>query len=512
MSLFYRLFIASFILSFACLSGASSQPFSEFKHPLAPGQRSATSLVALNGLNKNQVKVSIVYSIDSIAVANAFNLRNRDPKKYFETSATLGNVVSGKVAAQVILPHKDNPANSRGKVYSAGTKLFYAWTRTNTPAGASEELTVNSPIKSFVMPRTLTIAYMGDSYASGEGAPDGFQTRNSEAVWRLNELCHRSEKSGGMLAIRRIINLNKELEIDYVNTTCSGATLLDFFIKDQDKSDVGLGNFRKNKIQLEQVEDWLRSNGYDGIDILLSDGGGNDVGFGPIASEGLSAFFSDISNNTIMKNDIERQLNLLTETYSAYMDKLNSTIEVGRIVWFNYPNPTKDKNGVLCTPDATRYGFCWGPLEMQISNSDWNYIANDVFVKLNEQVENAANTHGWDFVDISARSNRNGLCNCDDRYFNTFGNSQDNQGDEFGTLHPTPKGFKEIYEIPLYNQILKSINKFHENYIIDAKKRLIEAAKKKAKAEIAWKAKIARITRMVEDNKRIIKINPKIIK
>lgn len=503
MNLFNKFFLLAFVICFAFIADANAQTFTGFKHPVAPGQRSASASVALTGLSKNQVKVSIVYGTDSLAVANAFDLRKRDPKKYFETSATLGNVSNGKVEAEVIFPHKDNAPNSRGKVFKSGTKIFYAWARTNTPAGASEELTLNSPVRSFEMPRPLTIAYMGDSYASGEGAPDAFKTRNSDAVWRLSELCHRSEKSGGMLAIRKLINTHKDMEIDFVNTTCSGATLINMFAEDQDKSNMGLGNFLKNKVQIDQVNDWLASSGYDALDILLSDGGGNDMGFGPVATEGLTAFGRDISKNKVMVKDIEYQLNQLPEKYSMFVDRLNSRIDVGRVVWFNYPNPTNDKNGRLCTPNAMQYGLCWGPLEIQISDADWRYIANDVFVNLNKRVKDAADTYGWDFVDISNRSNRNGLCNCDAPYFNTFGKSNDTQGDFYGTLHPNAIGFKEIYEVPLYNQLVKSIDLYIKDYKADAKQRAIAAAKKKAKAEAAFKAKMNKLTQMVNDEKRL---------
>lgn len=512
MTYFNKLAFVALLLIFSFYSSSKSDTFSGLKHPIAPGQRSATSSVALNGLNKNQVKVSIVYGTDSLAVANAFDLRKRDPKKYFETSAILGNVSNGKVDAEVIFPHKDNAANSRGKVFKSGTKIFYAWARTHTPTGAREELTLNSPIRSFVMPRPLTIAYMGDSYASGEGAPDAIKTRSADAVWRLNELCHRSERSGGMLAIRKLINTNKDIEIDFVNTTCSGATLIDMFIEDQDKGDMGQGKFAKNRVQIEQVYDWLASSGYEALDILLSDGGGNDVGFGPIATAGLSAFFKDISKDKQMKDDITSQLSQLPDKYSLFVDRLNSRLDVGRVVWFNYPNPTNDKNGRLCTPNATLYGFCWGPLEIQISDADWRYIANDVFLNLNKRVKDAADTYGWDFVDISNRSNRNGLCNCDEPYFNTFGKSNDLQGDIFGTLHPNAIGFKEIYEIPLYNQLVKSIDLYHKEYVADAKKRAIEAAKKKAKAEAAFKSKMNKLTQFVNDKNRINSIKPKVNK
>jgi len=131
------------------------------------------------------------------------------------------------------------------------------------------------------MPRPLTIAYLGDSYASGEGA-------KGSGSW-MHEPCHRSSNSGGELAIKRLKEEKKEFEIDYINTTCSGARLLDYFAEAQ-KVEPGKTPVKQG-IQVDLVINWLATKNYDGIDVLLADGGGNDIGFGNIVSGGLLTFF-----------------------------------------------------------------------------------------------------------------------------------------------------------------------------------------------------------------------------
>lgn len=483
------------------ISHALLAQFSAIKMPLAPGVRKATATVNLNGLSTSQAKVSVVYGTDSMAVVNAFIMQRRDPSKYFESPASLSNGANGTANATVIFPHKNKAAGRREKLFNPGTKIFYSWARTNTPAGASSELTLNSPVKSFTMPRPLTIAYLGDSYASGEGAKG--------QAW-LNEACHRSANSGGELAIRKFRSERTDIELDYINTTCSGARLLDFFAVAQPvepgKTPV------KQGIQVDLVVSWLNRNNYDGLDIVLADGGGNDVGFANVVSAGLLSFFKEVRQDAQLMGDVRRELNRLPETYSMFKNYLESKVEVGRVIWFNYPNPMTGNplgNGRydanICKQDNVRAVNpldCWGPLENQMSNADWQFVHDNIFLALNQRVSEAAAAHGWDFVNVANRALRNGICNCEG-YFNTVGQSLFLQGDQNGTMHPNIAGFREIYRDPIYNQLNSSVDRFHTDYIADARARAIEAAKQRARAAAAFKAKMNQLTQIVSDQSKL---------
>jgi len=476
----------------------SAQFFLNPKAPFAPGQRAASITIDLKEAPVSQFKSSIVYGTDSAAVKNAFDISKRDPSKYYETPATLRDIGGGKAEAVVIFPHSGNPANSRGKIFAKGTKVFYAWTRTNRPSGFTEDLTLNSPVYSFVMPRPLTIAYLGDSYASGEGA-------KGSGSW-MHEPCHRSANSGGELAIKKLKQEKKEYEIDYINTTCSGARLLDYFAEAQ-KVEPGKTAVKQG-IQVDLVVNWLSSKNYDGIDILLADGGGNDIGFGNIVSGGLLSFFSDLSHDEQLRNDVQRELNRLPESYNLFKNYVESKTTVGRYIWFNYPNPMTGNplsggghDANLCKQNhlrAANPADCWGVLENAINDNEWKYVHDNVFLKLNQRAAEAAATHGWDFVDVSDNALRKGICNCDG-YFNTVGQSMLRQGDVYGTMHPNVTGFREIYRDALYNQLVTSISKFHKDFKEDAKERAIEAAKAKARAKAVMQSNSARLTLLLSD-------------
>jgi|GEM_PF-3320871 len=479
----------------------SAQFFINPKEPFAPGQRQASVTIDLKGVAVSQFRSSIVYGTDSLAVKNAFDISKRDPSKYYETPATLKDIGGGKAEAIVILPHSGNPANSRGKIFPKGTKVFYAWTRTNRPAGFTEDLTLNSPVYSFIMPRPLTIAYLGDSYASGEGG-------KGSGNW-MHEPCHRSANSGGELAIKKLKQERKDFEIDYINTTCSGARLLDYFAEAQ-KVEPGKTPVKQG-IQVDLVINWLNSKNYDGIDILLADGGGNDIGFGNIVSGGLLSFFSDLSDNEQLRNDVQRELNRLPESYNLFKNYVESKTTVGRYIWFNYPNPMTGNplsgggyDANLCKQDfirAANPADCWGPLENAINNNEWKYVHDNVFIKLNQRAAEAAATHGWDFVDVSAEALRKGICNCDG-YFNTVGQSILRQGDVYGTMHPNVTGFREIYRDALYDQLRNSITKFHKDFKEDAKDRAIEAAKAKARAKAVMQSNTSRLSLLISDQNK----------
>jgi hypothetical protein len=493
------------VLSLATLSllsnAVSAQtPFTNFKQPIAPGQREASVSVELNGININSAKISVVYGTDSVEVVNAFILNKKNPAKFFETPADKKTASGSKAIASVIFPHGNKAANARGKVFSPGTKVFYAWARTSTPAGASGELTLNSVVKSFVMPRVLSIAYLGDSYAAGEGAKGD--------AW-MNEKAHRSYHSGGELAIKKLKADRKDLEIDHINVTSSGATVKDFFLQDQ-LVEPGKPAIKNDK-QLEQVENWLKRKNYDGLDIMLADGGGNDVGFAMVVTDGLFSFFRDVKDNAELKNTVRRQLDQLPETFDLFMDAVESTVNLGRVVWFNYPNamtgnplPNGGYDANFCKDDLARVANladCWTVFENQISQTDWKFVHDEIFAKLNQKIAEAAQRHDWALVDIASKSIRKGICNCEG-YFNTLRQSILSQGDFNGTAHPNATGFREIYRDALADQMEASIALFHQDYKEDLKERAIEAAKKKAKAAAALKAKIAKMTEIQQDQSK----------
>jgi hypothetical protein len=458
--------------------------FSAFRDPAMPGERMATAILDLKGLPLNKVSVSVVFSDKQDAVQNAFDIRKRNPATYSSGKATLEDLGNGKARATFIFPHRDHPGDG-GKIYPTHTKVFYAWAEDFVPTGATSTLTINSPVRSFDVPRFLILAYMGDSYAAGEGAPNENAGVGKAAKWDDKD-CHRSKKSGGVRAIEKLKASRPEWAIRYVNVTCSGAELDDFITADTRPGLIGQVGWSK-PAQFAQVQAWLKDNHRKVVDILLTDGGGNDVGFAPVGTSALTAFFANVSEDDGVKKQVRDGLSGLAGGYEAINAVIKSEFygfAVGRVVWVNYPNPLNDQNGRLCSPRSGGNNpfDCWGALEKQISDADFRFLQDTVFVGLNSEVSKAATKYQWDLVDVSKRSLNNGLCNCNAPYFNTLGQALAIQGDIQGTMHPNASGFRHVYRDPVFQQLERSIRLWHDELSGDAKARELAVAKAKEAA------------------------------
>lgn len=443
--------------------------FTNFNPPDLPGERKISIDVELRGLDISRYTVTCYYSTDSMEVARALDPTKRTGR---EPSAIAKSEVikndNSKMRCSIILPHYKHPTPNNGDLnprqIGAPNKVYCGWVRSNQIQGARESLTIPSHVLGFKVPRLLVIAYTGDSYASGEGAPNAFDALNKYNRWNNDDGidcgCHRSEKSGGARAIRKLRTEHPEWAIKYVNVTCSGALVQDIYTYRLRESNMTL------KAQLEQIKDKIGSR--TTVDILLSDGGGNDAGLVGIGSSALTDFLGDICNDRNIQNTIKIAIDGLPRRYEDLATAIESEhygYKVGKVVWFNYPSPLTAKDGKLCSAGTNGINplDCWGLLEEQVSDCDWQWIRDNIFPKINEVIKKAVSDNKWDLVDISNRAFKHGMCNCDEPYFNTLGQSLLTQFDERGTMHPNATGFREIYEDPINDQLEKSIKEYHSN-------------------------------------------------
>src|SRR5689334_10482802 len=52
--------------------------------------------------------------------------------------------------------------------------------------------------------QTFNVAFMGDSYAAGEGNPDARLDEPGHALWWSNRQCHRSTENGRIAAVEAL--------------------------------------------------------------------------------------------------------------------------------------------------------------------------------------------------------------------------------------------------------------------------------------------------------------------
>jgi hypothetical protein len=465
---------------------AADPHFSDFRSPSLSGLRQVSALLDFKGIPENRMTVFVVYSSSRDEVVKAFDLRTRTGK---EPSGNAKCTASGdgKYRCSVILPHGTHPQPNakdyNARVYRPGTTVHYAWGKSFTPSGATSELTLRSDVQEFVMPRPMTIALLGDSYASGEGAPNRRLVRNLETangaldkgagMWD-DTLCHRSKHGGLLQGVKTLIAEVSAFEFDYVNVTCSGATIGDGLISNQFMDNAGLpmdpGNRKPGGSkpgQIRQVLDWLDAKQYPVLDALVMSIGGNDVGFDWVVTTCLAAILGDCADE--VKKVARQALADLRGDYAALNEQFISQFQgrrkaIGKVFITEYPDPTNGADGKACRLGLTRAAGnpfdCWGPLEAGISPSDFSFLKTEVLSGLNGAVAAAAKTHGWDLVGgIAERSTTRGLCNCNSGYFNTLGQSDHAQGDLYGSVHPNAAGYSNTYAPQVFKDLRKYLLK-----------------------------------------------------
>lgn len=473
-----RIVILSIAVIMAFVSGVSLRaqtpsPFSRVQSPLVAGERLASAVVDLKGESKQNATVLFYYSTNKTDVE-----RNTSASAQAKMSA----MSDGKFKCEVILPHRDHPTpNGRSdkspKIYNRGSGTIYSkWVLKISKGG--RDTYFDDAVREFTMPRVFIIAYAGDSYAAGQGAP-----YTSGAKWDDN-LCWRSENSGGMRAIRKLIESTSDVAIRYTNVTCSGA-VIGSLTSNQNVTDFFGGALGSKAPQLQQIERWMNDNNRQTVDILLMSIGGNDIGFGPT---GTSLLLSGTVDLPEVKQMIETNLPGLATAYEYLDGILESTpFEISNVVLMGYPDPTIASDGKYCSPEVGGINpiDCWGAVEKRLSQSDFEFISKNFVKKLNETGALAAQTYGWEYVPISAGNH--GLCNCNDGYFNTVVQALAKQGDAWGTLHPNAKGYRVMYRDAVHAKLLSTMRKHHDNLRDDAKRTAIARAKEATKQKILAK-------------------------
>lgn len=300
----------------------------------------------------------------------------------------------------------------------------------------------------------ILIVSIGDSYASGEGSPDMRKTSSSEARW-VDERCHRSGYAGPAQAAKAIEQRDSLSSVTFLSFACSGATIERFFHQPKDPTrpydgadptkpvgigvlgtyagaDSGTGDGQQEANyashlppQIQQVKNAI---GQRKIDAFIISGGGNDIGFGPVASVCtlVDRCWDHPTENgggtkaplhQILAGDVAKLPGMFSNLAACLQpgkgacylrDRSNTPKEAGFHLGLNpadiylteYPNQIKDDDGTTCTQileDALGWGF-------RIDKDEANWAASKALGTattggLNGHVKQAAAAHGWTFVD-----------------------------------------------------------------------------------------------------------------
>ncbi len=284
------------------------------------------------------------------------------------------------------------------------------------------------------------VVSIGDSYASGEGAPDQSGPFAQHPIWRgdntdgLASYCHRS-------ALAAPAQAATSLGMQFGSTACSGSVTYGGSSTPAAKQLLGPGG------QLSTIASRFAGQS---IDALLVSIGGNDIGFAPLLQACVDPSIPDCRIYGDMVN--AALLNL-----PAALDAVTNAVNTGaagavrHVFLTEYPDPTSGPYGVCASTLITLAG-------LTKEEATWASVA--VVAPLNRALADAidrANINAgllggsrprWHFVSgISASYATHGYCTgpgtitpFTPRYLNTVEDSLAVQGDIMGTMHPNFDG------------------------------------------------------------------------
>jgi len=281
--------------------------------------------------------------------------------------------------------------------------------------------------------RTLRqIVAVGDSYASGQGAPNkpiNPWLLRCEPTWD-DKWCNRSENAA---AKRALPMLEQQFPADHFELTsyaCSGASI-----------ERGLlGPYRGTQPpdatsmldpQVTAVRNFAQKNRIDALVVTI---GGNDILFEYIVAACI--FGGDCR---IIDPVVDDRLRALPARLEKVADALAQIqIPPERIFLLEYPDPTHSTSGAYCDhqpfPD---------PLS-GIAGCEARWASECVLPRLNHELCRTAQLHGWNYVSgIAPAFDAHGWCALD-HWINTIDESVLRQGHFRGGVHPNKNGYDAI--------------------------------------------------------------------
>lgn len=334
-----------------------------------------------------------------------------------------------------------------------------------------------------------TIAFIGDSYASGEGAPN-----QTGAKWD-DRGCHRSSENGRAAAAKAVaatagtrlnpITMTATPNLIWKDVACSGATVAKGILGryegvDELNNNTG-GATGDYGPQVNEVEQWL--NGRE-LDVLSISVGGNDVGFAKVVETCMHPFKGNCHTDNELKSLVangdpndSRVVGFagLEQKLRAMKTAIDSQLKPRKVIFFGYPNPLRDRKGSLCNrydenfaiftlngstfnPGPGALGFHIGAATEHLNAEEAAWVESELITKMNNKRRDLAEEFGWTFIDPTEMTRRHGFCASGNRaWFNTPKTSYNRQGDFNGTAHPNREGFK-VYEAFLMRELTRFLD------------------------------------------------------
>lgn len=323
------------------------------------------------------------------------------------------------------------------------------------------------------------IVQLGDSYSSGEGAPE-FDI-NRKLYWGDDGVggtahpqnVHRSSLTWGSVAALRIEAFGPQSSVTFINLAISGSLINDM---------------------PAQLNILSRVAGVRNVDAVFMSIGGNDAGF----SNAMAAYLlrEPIDNLPDLGPDFENIKNAIktgkwrTDGFSdvgsvflelvdflvphewanrkgisglasGYVDLNNRFLQLGiepkKVYFLQYPDPfiVNAQNNEICGPVITELATYLGR-KLEIGKKEQRHARENLITPLNKEISDFAQTAGWNIIDCENVMYGSAICQ-DERMSVRYKESKSLQGDHKGTLHPNKKGYKAMGD-RAYNIFIRNNN------------------------------------------------------
>jgi hypothetical protein len=279
------------------------------------------------------------------------------------------------------------------------------------------------------------VAALGDSYASGQGAPNEPSSNFCGPKWD-DKRCNRSSHAATRRAVEMRVAAGDSMGFE--TFACSGATIETGLIGGQDGPEPDPGD-PKLPAQVDALKALAQGlpagQELDAVSISI---GGNDVWFQNIV---LACIADECQFSHLI---VEQKLAALPAKLDLLAAKLATVpgLSHSEVLLVEYPDPTRrDTSGTLCDGEPPFPPELFG----RISASDSHYASSFVLPALNHHLCEAAKRHGWLWLEgaVSAFEGH-GWCAGDQRWINTTIDSIAIQGSHRGAMHPKPAGHAAI--------------------------------------------------------------------
>jgi len=280
------------------------------------------------------------------------------------------------------------------------------------------------------------VVALGDSFASGQGAPND---KRWLEVWKSHWDDKRCNRSRWAPTTQAVEHLNAQgHDIEYDSFTCSGAKITEGLI----------GPYEGQQAPLcgpplaPQVDELaaLAENPGD-VDAVTISAGGNDALFGHIVARCILG-----PKCEIIENKVRAALEALPEHLNSLAVEIETkaTIQPDRILLLGYPDPTRRSDGTFCDREPLN------DLLAGIDGDEARWASEYVLPKLNGTLCRAAEKNGWIYVAPVEEFETRGWCSdpikLQENWINTGIQSGAKQGSHRGIVHPTRDGHTAVSE------------------------------------------------------------------